>query len=557
MHLFKFLRRTDASLLMFACLLTILIICPLVMIFAKAVIYNDRLDLSSAWQILSNHDNITTITNSLLLGLSVVITSTVIALPLAFLLARTELAKHHWLDIVLLIPFMTPPYISSMGWILFMQKKGLLQQLIPSGDILCESFFSFFGLVMVMSLHIFPFLLAILKNALLNIPSALEESGAVFSGNFIYRLRRIIIPLLLGNYAIGALLVFVKTLAEYGTPATLGHRIGFYVFTTDIHRYATTAPISFEKAASLSALLIVICISMWLLQNHITTRRTYSLTCGKGAKRELKSLKGSAYVLSCGYIILIIFLAIIVPYFSVISTSLIKLRGYGLAIDNLTLQHYIDLFTQNSKGIQAILTGIILSLSSATAAAIIGTLLVTVLRHSKSRLRKCIEIIGLLPEMLPSIVVVIGIMLFWNSIYHLLSLYNTLVIMIITYTVLFLPYTIQYVTSSFMQISDSLLQAGRTFGGKPHYIFLRITLPLISKGVLTAWLLTFIISFRELVASSMISPPNTLVVSTFIVREFEQGSVSIGMAMAVICVLFSTVSLIIINTLSYKSKHIF
>ena len=61
------------------------------------------------------------------------------------------------------------------------------------------------------------------------------------------------------------------------------------------------------------------------------------------------------------------------------------------------------------------------------------------------------------------------------------------------------------------------------------------------------WMMTFIIVFRELVASSLISPPNVLTVSTFIVKEFDQGSVSIGMAMAVICVIFTTTAMILLN----------
>ena len=67
------------------------------------------------------------------------------------------------------------------------------------------------------------------------------------------------------------------------------------------------------------------------------------------------------------------------------------------------------------------------------------------------------------------------------------------------------------------------------FGGSPVYILRRITLPLIRQGIATGWMMTFIIAFRELVTASLIAPPNTLVVSTFIVREFEQGSVSVGM----------------------------
>lgn len=165
-------------------------------------------------------------------------------------------------------------------------------------------------------------------------------------------------------------------------------------------------------------------------------------------------------------------------------------------------------------------------------------------------------LLGLLPEMLPGIVLVIGIMLFWNQIYDLLPLYNTMGIMVLAYVVLFLPYTVQYVTSSFTQISDSLMAAGQVFGGSPAYILRRITLPLIRQGIATGWMMTFIIAFRELVTASLIAPPNTLVVSTFIVREFEQGSVSVGMAMAVLCVLFSTTALLILNTvIDHRKVH--
>ena len=129
-------------------------------------------------------------------------------------------------------------------------------------------------------------------------------------------------------------------------------------------------------------------------------------------------------------------------------------------------------------------------------------------------------------------------------------------IMVLAYVVLFLPYTVQYVTSSFTQISDSLMAAGQVFGGSPAYILRRITLPLIRQGIATGWMMTFIIAFRELVTASLIAPPNTLVVSTFIVREFEQGSVSVGMAMAVLCVLFSTTALLILNTvIDHRKVH--
>lgn len=530
-----------------------LILCPLITVFEKAVIIDGRLDLYQAWRTIANAENVQTVCNSLWLGVCVVLCSTVIAVPTAYLLARTRLAAHGWLDIVFMIPFMTPPYIASMGWILFMQKRGLFQQLFPATGSWSEGFFCFGGLVLVMSLHVFPFLMTMLKNAMLNIPASLGESGAVFGAGFGLRLRRIFAPLLTGNYAIGALLVFVKTLSEYGTPYTLGRRIGFYVFTTDIHRYSTTAPIDFGRSASLSSVLICICMAMWLMQNYITGKNSYRLVSGKGSRPARTKLSVAGQIGAWLWVALVILVAVGVPYFSIIATSLIKLRGYGLAAGNFTLDHYKELLT-TPKALASIRKSLFLAVSSATICSVIGTAVVIAVRKSKGFLKKTLEGISLLPEMLPSIVLVIGLMLFWNAIYKVIPLYNTIGIMVLAYVVLYLPYTVQYVTSAFTQINESLLEAGRTFGGTPAYVFCRVTLPMISRGIFAGWMMIFIIAFRELVTASLIAPPNTLVVSTYINREFEQGSVSLGMAMAVLCVLITTTALLVFNRFVGKRK---
>ena len=533
--------------------LAFLIVCPLVSVFAEAVIIDGRLDLYRAWTIISAPENLQTIWNSLILGICVVLLSTVIAAPTAYLLARSQLGKHKWLDIVFMVPFMTPPYIASMGWILFMQRRGLFQQLFPFTGRISEAFFSFGGLVLVMTLNVFPFMMTILKNAIRNIPASLEESGAVFGAGFSPRLRKIFAPLLTGNYAIASLLVFVKTLSEYGTPYTLGRRIGFYVFTTDIHRYSTTAPVDFGKSASLSSVLILICMAMWLAQNAITNRTSYRLVSGKGSRPAQTHLSGSGLAAAWAWVVLVLVVSIGIPYFSIIASSLIKLRGYGLAPGNFTLEHYGELFTSD-RSLGAIGNSVLLAIASACICSVLGTVVVMAVRRGKGQLKKIVEGASMLPEMLPAIVLVIGIMLFWNAIYDVLPLYNTMGIMVLAYVVLYLPYTVQYVTSSFTQINDNLIQAGRTFGGSPWYVFRRITLPMIAPGILTGWMMIFIIAFRELVTASLIAPPNVLVVSTYINREFEQGSVSLGMAMAVLCVAITTTTLLILNAVTSRKK---
>ena len=80
----------------------------------------------------------------------------------------------------------------------------------------------------------------------------------------------------------------------------------------------------------------------------------------------------------------------------------------------------------------------------------------------KKSSEKWLDMCGMLPNMVPGIVMVVGLILFWNSPYMPLSIYNTPVMVIITYVVL-LPYTVQYVKASLGQIDDSLVQAGSIF----------------------------------------------------------------------------------------------
>lgn len=553
MQVGKFKRAFGAKKILYAIVflaLFSLIIAPLISVFKEAVVIDGRLDFNYAIETIFSPGNSKTITNSLLLGVLVVICSTLIAMPLAFILVKTKFAKSGWLDVVLMIPFMTPPYIASMGWILFMQKRGLFQQIFPGTGSLSEAFFSLGGLTLTMSFHLFPFMTTILKNALLNIGDAAEESAAVSGGTFFYRLRKITLPLLTGNYAIAALLVFVKTLSEYGTPATLGKRIGFLVFTTDIHRYATTAPVNFAKASSLSAVLIVICLLLWSAQSRITSRRSYSLA---GGKRKIVSDKTSVNLLSFIYITAVIFLSIGIPYFSVVVSSFIKLRGFGMKSGNYTFANYAALLSAGSNGLKAIGTSLKLAFYSATISSCIGTFVVRIIRKQKIW-KKLIEGEALLPSMIPNIVLVIGMMIFWNKIYRYIPLYNTFPFMVLVYVVMFLPFSVQYITSSVIQTGDDFEAAGAVCGGSRMYVFRRITLPLIAKGIISGWMMIFIISYRELVAASLVSPPNTLTVSNFIVREFEQGTVPVGMAMAVICMFTVTVTLIFLNRFTNRMK---
>ncbi|MEK3715648.1 ABC transporter permease [Paenibacillus sp. FSL R7-0333] len=548
----RILRR--AGLLLSFFLLAVSIGIPLLLIFWQSVTPDQRLDWMAPLRTITGHSLSGVLLNSVWLGICVVAGTTLLAMPLAWMMAKTRMGLHRWIDVILLIPFMTPPYIGSMGWILFMQKGGYLQQWLPGAGALSDSFFSFWGMVFIMSMHLFPFLYLLLRDALIRIGGNLEEAGAVHGAKAGYRFRRIIMPLLLSAYGMGVMLVFVKTIAEFGTPATFGRKIGYYVMTSEIHKYISSWPIDFGKATSLASVLLSVCLVIWYMQSAVSRRFTYRLVGGKGQRSKMYSLRGGAGWLAGLYLAALLLLSIGIPYFSIIAASLMKLRGAGLSLDNLTLDHYRELLSWGSVSLKAIGNSLGLSLAAASVAVVLGAGLALAIGRSSGRLQRIIDLLSLLPNTVPGIVMVVGLILLWNAPWMPFTLYNTYGMVVLTYVVLFLPYTVQYVKSSFSQINGLLFQAAQVSGAGPFYILRRILLPLIMPGMLAGWMMTFTISVRELVGSLLILPPSMQTSATYIFAQFEQGQVSLGMAMAVVSVGLTVLLLLGIELLNSRTK---
>ncbi|SES04763.1 iron(III) transport system permease protein [Gracilibacillus ureilyticus] len=532
-------------------ILSILAVAPLLAVIGYTFLEDGSLSFDSMLSVLQNNSIFKTMQNSLLLGLYVIALTTCIALPLAIIRTKTILAKYDWLDIIFTIPFMTPPYIGSMGWILFMQHNGYYEQIFQADAPF--TFFSVAGMVFIMSMHLYPFLYLMLKNALLRIDGSFQDATLIYGGHPIMNWIRAILPLLISSYVMAALLIFIKTLAEFGTPATFGKRIGYDVFTTEIHGYLSHWPINISAATSLSLILLSVCMLIWYIQNVISRKHSYGTLSGKSTNANQMKDSLIIRIVSSGYVLIILGLSIGVPYFSIIATSLLKVRGEALSLSNITFSHYTDLFTIGSSSFQALMNSINFAFVASTIAVTIGFCAALYIQDGKRKPQQFLDVTSLLSNIIPGIVFVVGLILFWNAAWLPATIYNTSWMPIVTYIVLFLPYSVQYTKSALSQLHPSIHQSNAVFAQNSWIILLKIWLPLLGQGILAGWMMTFIISMRELVGSLLILPPSVETSATFIFSQFEQGDVSKGMAMAVITVLLTILCIFLIELLQRKA----
>ncbi len=512
------------------------ILMPILSIFRQSFLdSNDQFTFLNYQNMFSIEEIGSAILNSLYLGLSVTLLSSVIGIVEAYILSKTRLKKIWWLDLLLMIPFMVPPYINSMGWMLFMQRNGILYRNIPFLRPLAKSFYSFFGMVWIMSMHTSPFLMTMLKGAFSSFPKSLDDANDVYVKNRFSRFMKVYAPILLPNFAIGAFLVFVKALSEYGTPATFGVEINVYVFTTLITNKMQVAPIDFSMASSLASLLVSICMLLWVVQIVITNKKSLALKEegeGKIDNRILPSVLGSIFLL------LIFFFSCVIPLFTILVSSFKNTLYKNFSSEgNFTWDNYRIAFMGEegfSSGFDAIRNSFFIGL-------VFG---IYIYRNKRRKLGKGVEFLSMFPQMIPNIVTGIGMIMFFNAIYKAFPVYRTKWMLVIGYSVIFLPGMLSYIKNSLIQMPASMIEAGEIYSKNQARIDFFIILPKAMKGAFYGFAMTFIITLRELVTAKLLQPPSYYTISLYIDRQFEQGNQQAAMALAVVSV-FLTLALLL------------
>lgn len=484
--------------------------------------------------------------NTLALGALVVALSALVAVPLAVARALFRVPGAAVWDILFLIPFMIPPYIAVLGWIMTLQPRGYLEQL--TGFDLAAFLFSVPGIVFVMTLNTFPVVYFAVSRTVEAVGSRYADVARIFGASPVRAFWRITLPLSTPGLAASLLLVFAMAIEEYGTPAALGSRAGFDVLVTAIDLRVSDWPIDLPGAAILSLVLVSLSFAAFLLQRWILTRRSYEATTGKpqgGAKRDLGPWKLPVLVLFS----IVATVATLLPLLAILATALSRTISGGLVWSNLGASNFVAILGDSTGALKALGTSLTLGVAAALVTGFLGALSAYAVVKSQVRGRGVIDVLTILPNALPGIVVAVGLILAWNQPWLPVTPYNTALILLLAYCCLLLPQPVRYATAAFHQIGDNLEAAARVCGASPLVAFRRILLPLIAPSLLAAMLLVFAVATRELVASVVVAPVGVSTLSTYIWRQFDQGSVGLGMAMAFVTILITTVLPLVILSL--------
>ena len=160
--------------------------------------------------------------NSIYVAAMTVVVASLIAVPLATIVARFRFRGAALIHTLGVVPLVMPPFVGAVAMQLIYGRNGTINLLLMDWFGFRIPFMEGLnGVIFVEALHYFPFILLNLSASLANIDSAMEESAQNLGARGFTLFSRIVFPLALPGYVAGAALVFVKVFDDLATPLLL------------------------------------------------------------------------------------------------------------------------------------------------------------------------------------------------------------------------------------------------------------------------------------------------------------------------------------------------
>ena len=397
---------------------------------------------------------------------------------------------------------------------------NVLYRAVTGAEGALVNIFSMTGLIYVTSLYTFPVVFILTSAALTATPADLEEAARIAGAGRLAVMRTITLPLALPAIVGGFILAFLEALVLFGAPAMLAIPARFHVMTTQIWAFFHYPP-QVEVAAAYAMPLLLVAVVLLVVQRRLMGRRGYTTVGGRAAAAppgRARCAGGGPPSGACGGVLL---LSIGLPYFALLRAALAKAWGLGWSWQNLTLRNFRYVLFEFDPTRSAIVNTLELAAVTATLAALLMGAIAYVAQRRLITGARALAFLAMAPLAIPGIVLSIGLFKAYSR--PPLLLYGTIWIIFVAYLTKYLPIAYTACHAAIQTVHVDLEDAARTLGANRLVAFKDVTMPLFSAGLVSAWLLVFLPSLRELSSSILLFTSRSRVVSVVIYSLYEEG----------------------------------
>jgi len=539
--------------------LLIFMIYPTFLVVMDAFIVDGAPSLEHFYTFWSNSWYQTGLINGILLSLSTVITTTLVGVPLAYIIVRYDFPAKNLFSTLSLIPMVVPPFAGALGLRWVLGHSGMVNLLLKSLGLIHESIpFLFYripvnifglncdihlGMILIQTLHLYPIIYLNSVASLSNIDPSLEEQAENLGASGFRLLRTVIFPLMMPGYIAGVILVFIWVLTDLGTPLIIGYQnvIAYQLYSVALSSYYQS-PMAYVMGVIMTATSIIL-VAMY--RRYIGLREYAKVQSGTSGASRIQKIKGAKLAICYIFLISLILVALS-PHIGVFLAAFTREWSLTILPASYTLENFIDVI---STGYAYISNSFLYSTSVFIADIILGMVIGYILVRQKLFGKEILDYLSMLPLAIPGLVIGLGYWRAWMGTF-LDPFYMAPFVLTLSLVLRRLPFSVRATYAGMLQIPKDYEEASMNLGASRLQTFIHITLPLLFLSALAGGILSFTYAMLE-VSSTLIliarSNFGTMTWAMFQYANEPHYGWNIASAMGAILIVLVVVSLAIVN----------
>ena len=488
------------------------------------------------------------IMNTLAFGAGAILTGFAFAIPLAWLVERTNAPGRHLMYALILVPMALPPMIAALGWERLLDPRIGVINLVLRALLGLEgegplNVFTLYGMSFVMGLSMVPTVFLMLVPVLRNMDPAYEEASMIAGASRFMTLCRVTFPLTYPAFFAALIWFFIISVEAFEIPGVIGMQAGILVFSTKIF-YAIHPPTGelpeYGTASALAmGVLVLSGVLVYLYLKVLGAGEKYTTVTGRGYRPAVIDL-GRARYLGSLFFFLYLSLAVIFPLVVLGWGSLLTFYqppSWEL-VPQLTTKHYYNAVTSYGAITAFKNTGMLVVLA-ATGTAVLSVIAGWIIVRFGGRMGRVLNLLTFAPIAIPSVIIGMALILVYLSIP--IGIYGTVWVIVIAHITRFISYGSRAVISAQVQVHKELEEASYTCGGSMLVTLRKVVVPIVLPALVSLWLWVALHSLRELSSAVLLATPGNRVVSTMIWFAWQEGQVGEAYALSIILIAISLV----------------
>ena len=487
--------------------------------------------------------------NTLFLALITAAGTTVLGTLIALMAERGGKRFGKALNVLALLPIITPPFVVGLGLILLFGRAGLVNQFLEwaFGIPPTRWFYGLFGVWLAQLFAFTPIAFMIMRGVVQGISPSMEEAAQTLRASRWQTFTTVTLPLMKPGLANAFLVGFIESMADFGNPVVVGGQ--YAVLSTDIFFAIVGAQYDQGRAASLALILTGFALAVFFIQQRLLGRTSYTTLTGKGDSGFAMPLPDRVRRLCNGVALPWLGFTVVVYVFAFIG-GFVQTWGRDYTP---TLKHFSTAFDLQwgefglvwaGTAWNSLFTTVKLAAIAAPICAGIGLLISWLLARTQFVGQKVFEFSALLAFAIPGTVLGVSYILAFNV--PPFELTGTALIIVLCFVFRNLPVGVRAGTASFKQLDKSLDEASTMLRAGTATTLRRVVLPLLKPAVVAALVYSFVRSMTTVSAVVFLVTAENELATTYIIGRVGNGDYGVALAYCtVLIVLMSAITALI------------